>query len=139
MDGYHFDTKYHNYIKENGNFLIVFDDISHLNFYNADIILNQNINAPNIDYQCSPRTKLLLGSKYVVLRNDFIDFIRKDKNHRVKPTKILISLGGSDPFNFSLKLLKFFNDFDMDELEIKIVLGSFGNLQEYNKIKTELI
>ena len=45
LDGYDFDTDYHQSIKNNGNQLLVIDDTAHLDHYIADIILNQNVNA----------------------------------------------------------------------------------------------
>ena len=79
VDGYHFNENYHHKLKNIGVRLIVFDDIGHLKFYSADIIINQNIFAKKIKYSRSSDSKLLLGEKYFLLRNEFLR-VKKIKN-----------------------------------------------------------
>ena len=49
VDGYHFNENYHHKLKNIESGLIVFDDIGHLKFYSADIIINQNIFAKKLN------------------------------------------------------------------------------------------
>ena len=71
LDGYNFDDVYQLEIKKNDTSLLVIDDMAHLNHYVADIILNQNINAEALSYSCEPGSKFLLGTDYVLLRDEF--------------------------------------------------------------------
>lgn len=45
LDGYHFDLSYHRAIRSEGNRLLVIDDTGHLPAYEADLLLNQNLDA----------------------------------------------------------------------------------------------
>lgn len=124
IDGYHFDTDYQKSIKNNGNRLLVIDDMAHLDRYIADVILNQNIIANKLNYSCEPRTKLLLGTNYVLLRNEFLEYnIRKREIPQVAK-KIIVTLGGSDSDNMTLTILDALNQINIDCLEIKVVVGT---------------
>src|SRR2546430_2802316 len=63
VDGYNFDVKFHRAIRESDHRVLVVDDMAHLAFYDADAILNQNINAGDMNYNCAPDTRLLLGTR----------------------------------------------------------------------------
>ena len=134
IDGYNFDVTYQNQIRKNGNSLVLIDDISHLSDYSADIIVNQNISAEKLNYNCSEKTKLLLGSSYTIIRDDFLKFGRTDKRKFSKPRNLLITLGGSNPFNFSSRLVKILNLYKKSKLNIKVVVGS---LTKYNKMNLD--
>ena len=106
VDGYHFDSLYHRRIKECGNWLMVIDDMSHIGHYYVDIVLNQNIHAEKMKYSCEPFTRLLLGTRYALLRNEFWSW--KSWNREIPETakKILVTFGGSDPENQTLKVIR---------------------------------
>lgn len=72
VDGYHFDSSYQKSIKEAGHKLLWIDDYGHAAHYYADIVLNQNISADERFYiRREPYTRLLLGTRYVLLRHEF--------------------------------------------------------------------
>ena len=124
LDGYHFDTDYQQCIKNNGNPLLVIDDIAHLNHYVADIILNQNINAEKLSYSCEPETKLLLGTEYVLLRDEYLTYKNTNGEIPVVAKRILITMGGADPENITLKVLNALNQINVEDLEINVVVGT---------------
>ena len=124
LDGYHFDTDYQQIIKNNGNPLLVIDDTAHLNHYVADIILNQNINAKDFSYSCEPETKLLLGTDYVLLRDEFLGYKNWSREIPEVARKILVTLGSGDPENMTLKVIQALNGVGIDRLEIKVVVGA---------------
>jgi len=73
VDGYHFDGDYQKIIKEAGLNLLFIDDYGHADYYPADIVLNQNIHADEDLYRNrASYTKLLLGTRYVLLRREFL-------------------------------------------------------------------
>lgn len=85
--------------------LLVFDD--EFKVHNADIVLNHSFIAKKIDYDYLKNTKILAGSSYTLLKDDFLSH----KNRfapigSLKNKKILITLGGSDPQNLSLRIKK---------------------------------
>ena len=72
VDGYQFDTAYHRAIKTAGRRLLVIDDYGHADAYVADLVLNQNVHADESLYQArQPETRLLLGTRYAMLRREF--------------------------------------------------------------------
>jgi UDP-2,4-diacetamido-2,4,6-trideoxy-beta-L-altropyranose hydrolase len=121
LDGYHFGSDYQLGIKAEVFKLLVVDDYGHADFYHADWVLNQNISAREELYakRC-PDTKLLLGPKFAMLRKEFLAY--KGWQRQISPVakKILVTLGGSDPDNVTLKVIQALIDLD---LHAKIVIG----------------
>jgi UDP-2,4-diacetamido-2,4,6-trideoxy-beta-L-altropyranose hydrolase len=121
LDGYHFGSDFQLGIKAAGFKLLVVDDYGHAGFYHADWVLNQNISAREELYaKRSPDTKLLLGPKFVMLRKEFLAY--KGRQREIAPVakKILVTLGGSDPDNVTLKVIQVLIDLDP---HVKVVIG----------------
>ena len=107
VDGYHFTDHYQRALKQAGYPLLVIDDCGYLEQYEADIILNQNISAQATLYpHCSSSTKLLLGLPYTLLRQEFWAYQKWQRDYPATAKKILITLGGSDPDNVTLEIIK---------------------------------
>ena len=123
IDGYHFDTDYQKAIKKNGYKLMVIDDYNHLSYYQADILLNQNINAPELKYSCSENTVQLLGCKYVMLRREFFRYREFKREIPEKARNILVTMGGADPDNVTLKVLKAIYLLNEPDIEVKVIVG----------------
>ena len=126
IDGYHFDASYHKEVRNTGFKLLVIDDYHHLPEYNFDILLNQNFGAENLDYDYSTRKEYLLGSKYVLLRQEFLNHgVTKDaeRDCRESAKNVLITLGGADIDNVSLEIAQILNSYKLSKLRIKIVVG----------------
>jgi len=124
LDGYHFDTSYQKAIKEMQYRLLVIDDMGHLPYYHADILLNQNINAEKLSYHCDCNTKLLLGSHYVLLRREFLRWGDRAGKIRDFAKKVLVTLGGADPGNVTLKIINALKILNILDLELKVIVGS---------------
>lgn len=124
LDGYHFDPAYQLHLKEKNCRLLVIDDMNHLDHYYADIVLNQNINAEKISYSCEQDSRLLLGTRYVLLRNEFLT--RNEIKIRTPFTarNLMVTLGGSDPNNVTLKIIRALNDLKITNLHVKVVAGA---------------
>ena len=121
LDGYHFGSDYQLGIKAAGFKLLVVDDYGHADFYHADWVLNQNISAREELYaKRSPDTKLLLGPKFAMLRKEFLAYKGWQREIALVAKKILVTLGGSDPDNVTLKVIQALIDLD---LHIKVVVG----------------
>lgn len=123
LDGYHFDQSYQVRIKERGHPLLVIDDIAHLEHYYADVILNQNIHADALSYSCESYTKLLLGPRFVLLRREFWEWRGWERNISQVGKRILVTLGGADSDNVTLKVVKAFQQLKIDGLEAVVVIG----------------
>lgn len=124
LDGYHFDEVYQQRVKEAGHRLLVIDDMAQLKHYCADIVLNQNLGAELLHYCCQPDTYLLLGTRYVLLRREFLKW--KDWQREIPEiaNRVLVTLGGSDPDNHTLKVIQALQAVDIPALETTVVIGA---------------
>src|SRR6266404_1456953 len=125
VDGYRFNRDYVRRLKMSRARLLMLDDDARFNFYEADVVLNQNINARPEQYKRDVSTHLLLGSTYVLLRPEFVAQQRGKAIHGVA-RKILVTMGGSDSENVTAKVVRSLPLLG-DELEATVVVGD-GNL-----------
>ncbi|NYT09583.1 MAG: UDP-2,4-diacetamido-2,4,6-trideoxy-beta-L-altropyranose hydrolase [Methanosarcinales archaeon] len=121
-DGYHFGSDYQRVIKESGLRLLFIDDNGHADHYYADIVLNQNLHANEDLYRNrEPYTKLLLGTQYVLLRREFWPWRGWKRDIPEVARKVLVTLGGSDPDNVTLKVIQALQQ--VEQLETVVVIG----------------
>ncbi len=100
IDGYQFPPKYGNVIKSTGLGLVLVDDCGVAEDCTADFVLNANFGAHSGMYRkCRSYTRLLLGTQYTLLRQDFTLWRRWQREIPERARKILITMGGSDPDN----------------------------------------
>lgn len=123
IDGYHFTPAYQKAVKDSGYYILVVDDYNHLPYYHADILLNQNIHAKKNKYSCDTDTVQLLGCKYALLRREFLKYKDWQRVPPEKANKILVTLGGADPDNITLKVVRSLLRMELEELKVNIVLG----------------
>lgn len=125
VDGYHFGAGYQRIIKANGLQLLFLDDIGHAEHYSADIVLNQNMNACEALYKSRETyTKLLLGTQYALLRRDFWKWQGWKREVADVARNILVTLGGSDPENVTLKVIEWLELVEVDELKLNVIIGA---------------
>jgi UDP-2,4-diacetamido-2,4,6-trideoxy-beta-L-altropyranose hydrolase len=124
LDGPQFDGGYQVTLREGGPRLLVFDDDGRAGFYYADLVVNPNLHAKAAYYsRKEPWTRLMLGARYIPLRNEFLA-------HRGKATRIpdlarrvLVTLGGSDMRNHTLRVLRALDRLEGTTLELTVVVG----------------
>ncbi|MCK5031222.1 MAG: UDP-2,4-diacetamido-2,4,6-trideoxy-beta-L-altropyranose hydrolase [Thermoplasmatales archaeon] len=102
-DHYGINSQYIKEIKKNNLKVLSIDDNAQIHYY-SDIIVNQNIGAEKLDFSSEKYSKFLLGTKYVMLRDELLQKYKRGGTNKV--TKILIMLGGADPDNVTLKVLR---------------------------------
>lgn len=124
LDGYHFDPEYQSRVKQAGHQLLVVDDIAHLKHYYADIVLNQNINAELWQYSSEPYTRLLLGPRYTLLRSEFLSSVTLKREIPKVARNVLITLGGGDVDNQTLKVTQAVQQIDIDGFEAIVIIGA---------------
>jgi len=137
VDGYHFGAEYQKAIKDFGTRLLFIDDYGHTNHYCADLVLNQNISASqNIYINRETYTKLLLGTEYTLLRREFWQW--RDWQRGINPiaSKILVTLGGSDPDNATIKVIQALQQITVNDLEVIVVVG--GSNPHYEWLQAEV-
>ncbi len=123
-DGYHFDARFHEIIKQLGSRLLSVDDFGTLEHYWADIVLNQDPIANEMLYfRREPYTQLLLGNEYTFLRREFRQQIRSRRPIPPIARKLLVTLGGSDPDNVTRKVIACLNDVPLEYLDVIVLVG----------------
>jgi UDP-2,4-diacetamido-2,4,6-trideoxy-beta-L-altropyranose hydrolase len=123
LDGYDFVKDYQIAMSEAGHRLLVIDDDARHLEYHADILLNQNINSKQLSYSLPRDCKLLLGTRYVLLRNEFL--IQRPLERPIAPIakRILITLGGADPSQATLKSITALGSVKNIDHEIRVLVG----------------
>ena len=123
VDGYHFSETYQKKIRAAGHKLLMIDDMVNHARYHANILMNQNIHAPGLEYRVGPETIQLLGSKYVLLRQEFLRCRDVQKKVPVRAARILVTLGGADSDNTTLEVIKALKLLNESSLAVKIIVG----------------
>jgi UDP-2,4-diacetamido-2,4,6-trideoxy-beta-L-altropyranose hydrolase len=123
-DGYHFGADYQRLLKDAGLRLLCIDDYGHAGHYCADLVLNQNIHAlPNLYADREAHTRLLLGTRYVLLRREFWPWRGWRREIPAVARKVLVTLGGGDPGNVTLKVIQALAQVQIEGLEAVVVVG----------------
>jgi spore coat polysaccharide biosynthesis predicted glycosyltransferase SpsG len=77
---------------------------------------------------------LLLGTKYVLLRTEFLKWRGWRREIPEVARKILVTVGGSDPDNVTLKVIRALQQVDVDGLEATAVVG--GSSPHYEELQS---
>ncbi|HEY1170952.1 MAG TPA: UDP-2,4-diacetamido-2,4,6-trideoxy-beta-L-altropyranose hydrolase [Verrucomicrobiae bacterium] len=106
VDGYQFGEGYFGVLKQAGVKVLQIDDFGGLTHYETDFVLNQNLGAAEDWYpQREKATRLLLGTRYVQLRGEFLKQNKSVGANTNDSKRILVTLGGSDPDNVTAKVI----------------------------------
>lgn len=99
------------------------DDVNKF-VYPVDVLINGNITGTTLNYtKYSDDELMLLGLKYNLIRDEFKGLPERIINRDVR--EIMITTGGSDPFNLSLRLAGIIlSDEEFKNIGINIVVGS---------------
>jgi spore coat polysaccharide biosynthesis predicted glycosyltransferase SpsG len=104
--------------------VLFIDDNGHAGKYSADLVLNPNVHANESLYSNrEPYTRLLLGSRYVLLRREFERWRTWKREIPVNGRKILITMGGSDPDNLTYRAIRALMEARIEGLEAMVVVG----------------
>jgi UDP-2,4-diacetamido-2,4,6-trideoxy-beta-L-altropyranose hydrolase len=127
VDGYQFGSDYQRALKAAGFKVLFLDDYGHAPHYCADIVLNQNLCADERKYSNrESHTQLLLGARYCLLRREFNAWREWQREFPSIASKILVTVGGSDPENMTLLIVQALRSAAVPDLEAVIVVGG-GN------------
>jgi UDP-2,4-diacetamido-2,4,6-trideoxy-beta-L-altropyranose hydrolase len=160
VDGYHFGAAYQRHLKSDPKSaetksaktksaktkLLLIDDMGKAAPYCADIVVNQNLHASENMYSHREKyTRLLLGSKYVMLRRNFTARRKRDRTFS-DARRLLILMGGSDPDNLTAKILEYLKTLNLPGWEARAIIGKDSRFQESlrdtilrNKLPVELL
>ena len=140
IDHYSIDIKWETELRKNCKNIMVIDDLANRQ-HDCDIILDHNPGRTDESYiDLVPKSSTILtGLKYALIRDEFVDLrnesLKLREDYVLK--KILISMGGSDPKNFSTKVLKQLSKYDfLSNTKISVILGASSNFLP--EVKDEL-
>lgn len=132
IDDYALDEIWENLLRPYVNKIMVIDDLANRR-HNCDILLDQN-------YYCDMESRytgivpvnclLLLGPQYALLREEFFDVRKKMRNRDGNIKNILISFGGSDLTNETMKALKAVESLQRKDIQVNIVVGASNKNKE---------
>ena len=127
IDGYHFGADYQCAVAGSGARTLVIDDFGTVGEYSADVILDQNLGTSENAYAQRPAaTSLVLGPRFALLRREFARWHDWPREIPAEGRRVLVTLGGSDPENATLKVIEALRQVKVDGLEAVIVAGG-GN------------
>ena len=119
--------EYMEYFKEKNIYSINFEDLGE-GAKSADIVFNALY-----DYKI-PLKNIQMGYKYYVLRDEFKEFSTKEINEKVE--KVLVTFGGTDPNNYTEKVIDLLIE-GVNDVKVDVVLGLGYKNKEYIKNKYE--
>lgn len=124
LDGYRFHANYQKSLKSCVRRVLMIDDDVHAEHYSADLVLNQNAHASeNLYERRESYTRLLLGPQYAMLRREFSSWRNWNREISSLGRRLLITMGGSDPDNFTLRVLEALPLVGSAPVETVVVIG----------------
>lgn len=121
LDGYHFDAAYQEQLQEGGARVLVLDDHRDQQRFFAHVLVNQNLGAEKLSYD-APGAVLLLGSRYGLLRDEFLALGRGEPR-KGAVQRILVTLGAGDPENVTETVLEGIACGNLAQVEVRAVVG----------------
>jgi len=124
VDGYDFGADYQAALKQGGRKVLCVDDNGGAGPYCADLLLNQNAHATEALYaQKAPGIQRLLGPRFCLLRREFAAWRGWAREVPVRVKRILVTMGGSDAANFTLRVIDAIRRLEEGDLETTVVVG----------------
>jgi UDP-2,4-diacetamido-2,4,6-trideoxy-beta-L-altropyranose hydrolase len=124
IDGYHFGPGFRAPLHADGLVTMAIDDNGEAGTCADHLILNQNIHAaPALYPDAGSRTKLLLGTRYVLLRREFRRSIRRNVRRDGAVRTILVTLGAADRDNVTGSVIEALRGLDLGGAAVEIIAG----------------
>lgn len=140
LDNYYFNSDYQLKLKNKGCQLMCIDDIHDKHYY-ADIVLNHSPSVRKEMFSLEHYTKLLLGLKYVLLREEFLKEAKSNKSSGDNTSGIVLCFGGSDMPDTTGRILNFISG-NPEISHINVIVGSAythtENLINHSKINSRI-
>jgi UDP-2,4-diacetamido-2,4,6-trideoxy-beta-L-altropyranose hydrolase len=124
VDGYGFGADYQSGLKHAGLKVLFIDDNGHAEHYSSNLVLNQNAYASDEPYRSREQsTKLLLGPRFALLRREFSAWREWKREIPVVARNVLVTMGGSDPDNFTNRVIDGLCGIAGEGLQIRVLAG----------------
>lgn len=122
-DSYSVNEKYFEETAKIFNKTVYIDDVNQY-YFDVNFLINQNSDAKDFYYKVRTDAKLLLGTDYILLRDEFKNIPNKDIKKKIYD--IMITVGGADPYRLTEKFLNYISELDYN---FHIIIGpSFSDI-----------
>lgn len=135
VDSYAIDANWEKVIRPYAKKIMVIDDLANRK-HDCDILLDQNYYKDmetRYNGLVNEKCKLLLGPKYVLLREEFYKAKQHQRQRNGEIKNILVFFGGSDLINETMKTLRALEMLGRDDITVNVVVG--GGNQYKNEVK----
>ena len=125
IDGYDLHTLIPQSREEGFPEVLAFDDFSIGRVIRADLVVDQNAGTIRESYKdYSPKTKLLLGGSYCLIRGEFRRAHKESPHVATSVERVLMTFGGADPSNATTDCIRAFSHVTESKLRIDVVVGA---------------
>jgi spore coat polysaccharide biosynthesis predicted glycosyltransferase SpsG len=109
-------------LRDAGLFVIARDDLA-LHPFPCQMVVNGNADGEHLNYESSSGdTSFLLGSRYIILKEEFWNLSRREPSENV--ANVLVTLGGTDNHDLMPRILGLLND-GAEDYTVTAVVGPF--------------
>ncbi len=129
LDGYKFPTDYEKLLKHSGYKVLRVNDFS-IEHCAADVLLDQNFGAENINHSVEQYTKVMSGLEYLLIRREFLKTPSKNEEFALSTDiHLLVCLGGSAVIsdNLIIKVIKGLSNINRNDWSAVVITGKFGD------------
>ena len=126
VDHYALDERWESAARQQANIVCAIDDVADRK-HNCDVLLDQNIQADSSNrYQkITPgHCDLLLGPRYALLRDEFLQTRESTKQREGQIENILVFFGGMDAENHTGSALRALSDIELLNIRVDVVIGA---------------
>ncbi|HOG16796.1 MAG TPA: UDP-2,4-diacetamido-2,4,6-trideoxy-beta-L-altropyranose hydrolase [Syntrophales bacterium] len=124
VDGYAFGAAYVAAVRSGGLPVAQIDDNGVAGRYEAEIVINANLYAREDLYPTTGRrTRLLLGSRFAMIRREFLERKADRKRVRAEAGRILVTMGGADPLGLGPTTIRALRGLATAGVEVRTVVG----------------
>ncbi len=132
FDSYSFNESIACKISEIVKFPVFIDDNNRIN-YPKGVVINSSAHAKYLNYPINSKIYYLLGPEYSMLKKIFWD--TPDKILKEQIETIMITLGTTDNYNLTPKLIDFLDE-KVSSIKKKVIIGKyFKNIEEIRNMK----
>ena len=126
VDHYSLDARWELQLRPFTRKIMVIDDLADRS-HDCDLLLDQNYYCnleTRYDGLTPPNCRKLLGPSFVLLRDEFQKVKHQVRVRDGRVTRVLVFLGGSDPENFTAKVLGALDQLNRSDITIDVVVGA---------------
>ena len=138
LDGYHFGLGLEKELRRLGLKVATIDDNARRSFASS-CVFNGNVHAGDLQYRRAPGTRLARGPRYFIFSEEIRKARRPRRIIRKEVRKILVTMGGADPSNQILKVLKAIERAGLRRGSVLVIAGSANRrFQELRRFARKL-